>query len=288
METMTVGILGAGVMGRSLAEAVALSGHFVLLVDVDQRALTLARAEIRAQLRARALSLGLGGQTPTSILERISFTDQYAALSTPPVIVENVTEKVELKRHAYRQLCEVKHVDTIFAVNTSTIPIGIIAELTSCPEQVIGTHFMNPASERHLVEVIPGAKTSESTISKTLSFLHALGKHAVVVADTPGFVSNRVLMLVINEAIQVLEDGVATAENVDKIFVECFGHAMGPLATADLIGLDTILLSLNSLESHTSNKKFSAASLLKAMVAHGRLGRKSGQGFFCYGLSHDE
>jgi 3-hydroxybutyryl-CoA dehydrogenase len=279
-----VGIVGAGVMGRDIAEALAEHGHAVVLVDVSVEILDAAAASIRASLRARALT-GRGRPgliAPT--LERIAFTTNYDALGDVGFIIENVSENIEAKRAAYAGLDRACGVDTVVAANTSTHPIGELARLIHHPERVVGIHFMNPATTKPLVEVIAGERTSPAAMRQAMDLLAGIGKAGVLVGDAPGFVSNRILMLTINEAIRVVEAGTAAAGDVDRIFVGCFGHAMGPLATADLIGLDTIQLSLESLRDRLGDAKFEPAALLTDMTRSGRLGRKTGQGFFSYDL----
>jgi 3-hydroxybutyryl-CoA dehydrogenase len=282
-KALIVGIVGAGVMGRGVAAAIAEHGHRALLLDLNEETLKRAEAEIRSHLRARALAGLLRSTTPRAVLDRLQFSTVYDGFASIDFVVENVVESLETKRSVYSMICNNCGEDVVIAANTSTFPITEIAELATNPQRVIGIHFMNPASTRMLVEIIPGQATSDSTLQTALNFLEQIGKKGVVVADTPGFVSNRILMLTINEAIQVVERGGASAADVDRIFEGCFGHAMGPLATADLIGLDTILLSLESLRARLGDPKFIAAALLRTMVATGRIGRKSGSGFFSYG-----
>jgi 3-hydroxybutyryl-CoA dehydrogenase len=286
VQPMTVGVVGAGVMGRDIAEALATRQHRVILVDISADIVADAAASIRASLRGKALMQrarlqSQGGAIP-DILGRIVFTTDYAALEPAGFVIENVSENFETKRSAYAALQKSCAADVVIAANTSTYPITDLARLIAPPERVVGIHFMNPATTKPLVEVIPGAQTSPATLQRALDFIEVIGKAGVLVGDAPGFVSNRVLMLTINEAIQVVAANTATAEDVDRIFVGCFGHAMGPLATADLIGLDTIQLSLESLRDRLGDSKFEPAELLKAMTSAGRLGRKTKHGFFSY------
>lgn len=279
---MLVGVIGAGVMGCGVAEAVANSGHDVVVLDLYEKILSGAREHISRRLKAGALMRSSGRLSPSSILKHISFTTTYDAVASADFIIENVTEITSAKRHVYAEMAKVCRCDSIFAANTSTIPIAEIASYTTNPDRVVGLHFMNPASTKPLVEVIRGPLTSEKTIGEVQRFLAVIGKSGIVVRDAPGFVSNRVLMLMINEAIRTVQEGTSSAEDVDKIFVGCFGHQMGPLATADLIGLDTILLSLNSLRDRLHDKKYEPGDLLKSMVEANQLGRKTGHGFFDY------
>jgi 3-hydroxybutyryl-CoA dehydrogenase len=278
----TVGIVGAGVMGRGLTEDLISHGFDVRLVDPSQMALNDARTSVRrsllsARLRGPPAEGGLGAS-----LERLSLHQDLAALDTVDFVIENAVEDWATKQEIYAQLDAVCRKGVVIAANTSTFPIRNFAALLARPDRVLGMHFMNPVPAKSLVEVIPGPVTSAAAIEVAEALLEGLGKEMIVVGDGPGFVSNRVLMLTIGEAIRVVEDGVAEPVEVDRLFCGCFGHPMGPLATGDLIGLDTILLSLDSLRNLTGDPKFDACDLLRTMVADGRLGRKSGAGFFQY------
>ena len=274
-----VGVVGAGTMGVGVSQAFAAGGLRVTLVDVAESVLDTARARI--ELDARMATL-LGGPATDGMLDRIVFTTDLTALSTAGFVVENVTENPELKAGVYRDLDAICQPDCVFGVNTSAIPITRIAGHTNRPDRVIGTHFMNPAQLKPMVEVIRAFHTSQETIDATVGLLAAIGKETVVVGDSPGFVTNRVAMLTVNEAICLLEEGVASAAEIDRLFVRCFGHRMGPLATADLIGLDTVLYSLDVLLDNFNDPKFRPAQLLRRYVDAGLLGRKSGRGFFTY------
>jgi len=279
---LLVGVVGAGVMGGGVAEAVAGHGHRVVLLDLDDKILDVTRSKIARKLKADALMNAARRQASSDILGRISFTTDYAGLANADFIIENVSEITSAKRQVYASLDKVCPSNVIFAVNTSTFPITEVAGFVTHPERVVGMHFMNPVPSKPLVEVIRGLLTSDDTIQASMSFLAAIGKQGIVVEDAPGFVSNRVLMMTINEAVRTVQDGTSTAENVDKIFVGCFGHQMGPLATADLIGLDTIVLSLESLRDRLRDTKYEPVELLKSMVEANQLGRKTGHGFFDY------
>lgn len=278
-EFETIGVVGAGVMGSGVAHAVAACGMRAVLMDVSQAALQLAAAEIEKSVRFAAFMKKDGAQSG-DVLSRIAFTTELDRLSSADFVVENVTERWSIKEPVYRRLDGICRPGTILAANTSCIPITKIASATSRPAEVIGIHFMNPVPLKPTVEVIRGHKTSEDTLTRTRRFLADLKKDAIVVNDLPGFVSNRVLMLMINEAIWVVQDQVSTPENVDRIFTACMGHKMGPLMTADLIGLDTILASLEVLLESYGDPKFRPAPLLKKMVDAGLHGKKTGEGFF--------
>jgi 3-hydroxybutyryl-CoA dehydrogenase len=219
---------------------------------------------------------------PDDVLRRITFTLDVHLLEGVDYIIENVVEKWSTKEDVYAKLDTLCPAHCIFGSNTSAISITRIASITKRAPQVIGIHFMNPVPLKNTVEMVLGVHTSEQTIATTKKLLSRMGQDFIVVKDAPGFVSNRVLMLTINEAIFVVQDQVAEAEDVDRIFRACFEHKMGPLETADLIGLDTILLSLEVLWDSYKDGKYRPAPLLRKMVDAGLLGRKSGEGFYRY------
>lgn len=254
-----------------------------MLVDVSQEILDQARESIRNSIRFQGLftkdkkTNNLG-----EVLERISLTTDASVLADADFVIENVTEKPDVKKEVYSAIDRICPDRTIFGANTSAITITQIASLTKRPAQVIGIHFMNPVPLKTTVEVIRGFHTSDETLEHTRRLLSQMGKECVVVKDSPGFVSNRVLMLTVNEAIFLLQEKAAKAEEIDRIFTACFGHKMGPLATADLIGLDTVLYSLEVLCDAFADSKYRACPLLRKMVDAGLYGRKSGQGFYKY------
>jgi len=283
MALKNVGVIGAGVMGSGLAQSLAQTRHRVMLVDVSEKILNQAKQEIRKSVRFGGLfQKGQRAADPDEVLDRIEFTTDYQTLESADFVIENVTEKWEIKKVVYAELDRVCPEPCIVAANTSAISITKIASLTQRAPQVIGMHFMNPVPMKTMVEVIRGYHTSGHTIETAKALLAQMGKEGIVVNDSPGFVSNRVLMLTINEAIFVVQDQVAPAEDVDRIFKTCFEHKMGPLETADLIGLDTILLSLEVLYESFNDSKYRPCPLLKKMVDANLLGRKSGQGFYSY------
>jgi len=283
MNDNKIGIVGAGVIGRGVAQSFAQTGHRVVLVDLSTAILEAARRDIAMGLRQLALTdRTLRSADHAEILARIDFTTDYAQLAEADFVVENVNEDWPVKQTVYQLLDRICAPHCIFAVNTSAIPISRVAAATSRPASVIGIHFMNPVPKKNFLELIPSQYTSAETVAATQEILRNLGKTAILVADKPGFVSNRIMMLTINEAIATLMDGVATAEDIDRVFLHCFSHKMGPLATADLIGLDTILNTLDVLHESYGDSKFKACALLRDMVAAGHLGRKSGRGLFEY------
>lgn len=278
----TIGVIGAGVMGVGVAQNLAQTGHRVVLVDVSQDVLKNAEARIRQNVRFQAMWNRGQNADADAVLSSIHFTTAYDNLASAEFVVENATEKWAIKRAIYERLDAICRPEVIFAANTSCISITKLGGVTRRPAQVIGTHFMNPVPLKTMVEVIRGFYTSEETIAVTKRFLAALGKECVVVNDMPGFVSNRVLMLTINEAAFVVQDQVASAEEVDLIFKRCLEHKMGPLETGDLIGLDTILYSLEVLYESYNDPKFRPCPLLRKLVDAGLHGRKSGRGFHSY------
>ncbi|TFI53953.1 3-hydroxybutyryl-CoA dehydrogenase [Mastigocladus laminosus UU774] len=283
MNIKTVGVVGAGVMGIGVAQNLAQTDHQVILVDISENILDQAKQEIRNNIRFQSFfKKSDHPETPDAIIEKIEFSTNYKILENADFVVENVTEKWDIKRDVYPRLDSICSADCVFAANTSAIPITRIASVTKRADKVIGIHFMNPVSMKPMVEMIRGYHTSKGTIEIAKKMLAQMGKECIIVNDSPGFVSNRVLMLTINEAVFLLQDQVATAEDVDKIFKGCFGHKMGPLETADLIGLDTILFSIEVLYENFSDSKYRPCPLLKKMVDAGLHGRKSGKGFYVY------
>lgn len=281
MDFETIGVVGAGVMGRGVAQTLAAHGMRVVLLDREPDILDAARDEIAQSLRLTGL-FGKAIDDIPAVLDRIVTDTDYAQLERADFVVENITEKEEWKAAIYPVMDCVCRPGVIFAANTSCLSITRIASWTGRPDRVLGMHFMNPVPLKPVVEVIRGVHTRDDTLDQARAFLAQMRKRAVVVNDMPGFVSNRVLMPTINEAIWVVQDQVAPPESVDRIFQSCFGHAMGPLATGDLIGLDTILLSLENLYAAYGDPKFRPCPLLRKMVDAGFLGRKSGKGFFEY------
>jgi 3-hydroxybutyryl-CoA dehydrogenase len=277
-----IAVVGAGVIGRGVALRAAQAGHAVTLLDVSHEVLDTALREIRRQAR---LSRMLRKQDPADedALLRIRPSVDYAELSAASFAIENVTEDFDVKRSVYEQLDRHCPPACILAANTSAILIQALVACTGRPDRVLGIHFMNPVTLISTVEVIRTPATSRETLQAARELLNGLRMKSIVVNDAPGFVSNRVLMLTVNEAIALVAEGVASPEDTDQIFRSCFGHRMGPLATADLIGLDTVLRSLRMLQRFKDETRFAPSPLLEEMVAKGWLGRKSGRGFFSYG-----
>ncbi|MEH2262945.1 3-hydroxyacyl-CoA dehydrogenase family protein [Nostoc sp.] len=283
MNIQTVGVVGAGVMGVGIAQNLAQTGHQVILVDISEDILDKAKHEIRNNIRFQGFFKKRDStETPDNVLNKIEFSTNYKFLEKVDFVVENVTEKWDIKKQVYSLLDSICPANSVFAANTSAIPITRIASVTKRADRVIGMHFMNPVPMKSMVEMIRGFHTSDQTIEIGKKFLAQIGKECIIVNDSPGFVSNRVLMLTINEAVFLLQDQVSTAEDIDKIFKTCFGHKMGPLETADLIGLDTILFSIEVLYESFNDSKYRPCTLLKRMVDAGLHGKKSGKGFYVY------
>jgi 3-hydroxybutyryl-CoA dehydrogenase len=276
-----VGVVGAGVMGTGVAQNAAQSGHQVVLVDNNPEALTAALDRIELECR---MSRMMGGPDvdAAEVLSLISTGTRIDLLGESEIVIENITENWELKKALYPKLDEACKADTVFVVNTSAIPITKVASLTSRPDKVMGVHFMNPVPMKPACEFIPGFHTSQDTQDRVRALLESMGKKPIPVNDASGFVSNRVLMLTVNEAAFLVHEGVADAETVDEVFRSCFGHPMGPLETADLIGVDTILYSVEVLHEQFADSKYRPCPLLKKMTDAGLHGRKSGRGFYNY------
>lgn len=287
MEVKQIGVIGAGVMGRGVAQNLAQTGHQVVLIDVSTKILENATNEIKQAIRLQQL-FGQKKETEPidEVMARIIFSTDYEQLASTDFVIENVIEKWDVKQTVYHQLETICPERAIFAANTSAIPITRLASATQRPAQVIGIHFMNPVPMKPTVEVIRGYHTSDETVEITNLLLAQMGKEGIIVNDAPGFVSNRVLMLTVNEAVYLVHEQVASAEDVDRIFKSCFGHKMGPLETADLIGLDTILYSIEVLYESFNDSKYRPCPLLKKMVDAGLHGQKSGQGFYNYPTPH--
>jgi 3-hydroxybutyryl-CoA dehydrogenase len=269
-------------MGQGIAHVFAQHGWDTALLDVSRPALDQARDAIARNLERQAKKGAVSKEQGAAALERIALDTSLAAAGRAELIVEAATEKPEVKFPLFRELDRLAPEATLLASNTSSISITTLAAQTGRSSQVIGMHFMNPVPVMPLVEVIRGLETSDETARRTLEIVRALGKTPVEVNDTPGFVSNRVLMPMINEAIFCVMEGVATPEAVDTVMKLGMNHPLGPLALADLIGLDVCLAILEVLHRDLGEDKYRPAPLLRKMVAAGRLGRKSGRGFYVY------
>ncbi|PYG84943.1 3-hydroxybutyryl-CoA dehydrogenase [Ruminiclostridium sufflavum DSM 19573] len=282
MQIEKIGVVGAGNIGSSLAHSLMLYNKKIILVDVSKEVLEKSKKNIKQSLRFAHMYLKRKEKFDANLIDNITFTTDMNALSDCDFVVENVTENWKIKEEVYRQLDQICRRDVCFGVNTSCISITKVGAITTRPDRVIGMHFMNPVYLKPCVEVIKGYHTSESTIEEIEAFLERVGKYAVIVNDFPGFVSNRISHLFMNEAVLTIQDGVAKPEEVDSIFKNCFNHKMGPLETADLIGLDTVYNSLIVLYESYHDSKYRPAPLLAKMVDAGLLGVKTGKGFYTY------
>lgn len=277
-----VAVVGAGTMGNGIAHVFAQSGWDTVLIDTSADAIARGMATIKKNLDRLEKKGVIGHQLSVETLGRITTSTNLDDLDNIDLAVEAATENPEIKFQIFEDLDRLAPPGTILASNTSSISITEIAAQTKRPHQVIGMHFMNPVPVMTLVEVVRGRHTDDETVARTVEVAKALGKTPVVVKDAPGFVSNRVLMPMINEAIFCVQEGVATSEAVDQVMKLGMNHPLGPLALADLIGLDVCLAILEVLLEGFGDPKYRPAPLLKQMVAAGQLGRKSGQGFYAY------
>jgi 3-hydroxybutyryl-CoA dehydrogenase len=281
-DAMKVAVIGSGTMGNGIAHVFAQSGFDVALIDVDQSFLEKAIATIDKNLGRLVKKEKIDEATKDATLVRITTSTDLADAKGATVVVEAITEDEALKAEIFQKLDKVVGDDTILASNTSSIPITRLAAHTSRPEKFIGMHFMNPVPVMKLVEVIRGLATSDETTETVMKLSADLGKTPVIANDSPGFISNRVLMPMINEAIFAFHEGVAEAEAIDEIMKLGMNHPIGPLALADLIGLDVCLFILNVLHQDLGEDKYRPCPLLRKYVDAGWLGRKSGRGFYSY------
>ncbi len=278
----TVGVVGAGTMGNGIAHVFAKSGYNVLLVDIEQTFLDRAVAQIRKNLEREVAKNRLTADAREAALRRITTVVARAQLANCDFVVEATTEKFEIKADIFRELDRLCHPEVILASNTSSISITRLAALTGRADKVIGMHFFNPVPMMKLVEVIRGLPTSDETFQTVFELAKKLDKTPVEVNDSPGFVSNRVLMPLLNEAMYAVMEGVATPEAIDEVFKLGMAHPMGPLTLADFIGLDVCLDIMRVMHGGLGDPKYRPCPLLIKMVDAGWLGRKSGRGFYKY------
>ena len=282
MNIQHVGVVGAGTMGNGIAQVFAQAGFSVLLVDVAQPMLDRARTTIASSLEKLVAKGKLASAAREESLGRIQTATSIESLAQCDYVVEAILEEAAAKRALFATLDAVLKPETIFATNTSSISITTIAAATKRPDRVLGMHFMNPVPLMSLVELIRGQATSDETMAVASDLCRALGKTGVEAADYPGFLANRILMPMLNEAFFAVMEGVGTPEAVDTVMKLGMNHPMGPLQLADMIGLDVCLAVLNVLHEGMGDPKYRPCPLLRRMVAAGQFGRKSGQGFYTY------
>jgi 3-hydroxybutyryl-CoA dehydrogenase len=281
-DMKTIAVLGAGTMGNGIAHVCARAGFNVLLYDIDQKALYRGLDTIRTNFSREIAKQKLTQEQADEARSRITLTTALKDLAPVALAIEAATERFEIKAAVFKELDSILGDDAILATNTSSISITRIAAQTKRPEKVIGMHFFNPVPVMKLVEVIRGLQTSQATFDAVFSLSRQLGKTPVEVNDAAGFISNRVLMPLINEAIYSVMEGVATAEAVDQVFVLGMAHPMGPLTLADFIGLDVCVDIMRVLADGLGSPTYNPCPLLVRMVDAGWLGRKSGRGFYTY------
>ena len=277
-----IAVIGAGQMGNGITQVAASAGYEVLMVDIKQEFVDRGMATIQKSLGKLVSKERMSQSDADETLARITTTTNRNDCADVDLVVEAVPEILDLKTSIFSELDEICKPDCILASNTSSISISTIANATNRPDKVIGMHFMNPVPIMKLVEIINGDQTSEATNSAVVEAAEKMGKTALSCNDSPGFVSNRILCPMLNEAILTLQEGVAEPEAIDGIMKLGMNHPIGPLALSDLIGLDTVLHIMNVLHEGLNDDKYAPADLLKSMVAEGKLGRKSGEGFYKY------
>ncbi|NBA98637.1 3-hydroxybutyryl-CoA dehydrogenase [Pseudomonas sp. R5(2019)] len=282
MTVQHIAVIGAGTMGNGIAQVCALAGYPVTLIDLSAAALERGVATLSKNLERQVSKQTLTAEQAEAARQRIQTSTDYAQLSSAQVVIEAATENLDLKLRILKQVAEQVSADCVIASNTSSLSITQLAASVSQPERFIGLHFFNPVPMMALVEVIRGLQTSDTTHQLALDLATRVGKTPITAGNRPGFVVNRILVPMINEAIMVLQEGLASAEDIDTGMRLGCNQPIGPLALADLIGLDTLLAILEAFYDGFNDSKYRPAPLLKEMVAAGYLGRKSGRGFHTY------
>jgi 3-hydroxybutyryl-CoA dehydrogenase len=282
MQIQHIGVIGAGTMGNGIAQVCAVAGLKVTMVDINDAAVQRGLSTLSGSLDRLVKKDKLSQADRDAAVARVQGSTRYEDLVGAQLVIEAATENLELKLRILTQLDGLVGPDTVIGTNTSSISITQLAAVLKHPGRLIGLHFFNPVPLMALLEVIRGMQTSDATYELAMAFGKLVGKSPITVKNNPGFVVNRILIPMINEAIFVLQEGVASAADIDEGMKLGCNHPIGPLALADLIGLDTVLAIMNVLGDGLGDQKYRAAPMLKEMVAAGRLGRKSGQGFFSY------
>ncbi|MFF7678232.1 MULTISPECIES: 3-hydroxyacyl-CoA dehydrogenase family protein [Streptomycetaceae] len=276
-------VIGAGLMGSGIAQVSAQAGYEVVLRDITDEALARGKGGIEASYEKFVAKGRLAAEDAAAALARITTTTDLDAAADADIVVEAVFEKIEVKQEIFRALDKIAKADAVLASNTSAIPITKIAAVTERPESVVGTHFFSPVPLMQLCELVRGYKTSDETLARAKAFAEEVGKTTIVVnRDVAGFVTTRLIAALVVEATKLYESGVATAEDIDVACKLGFGHAMGPLATADLTGVDILLHAADNIYTESQDEKFAPPELMRRMVDAGALGRKSGEGFYRY------
>ncbi len=281
-EIKKVGVLGSGTMGSGIAQLVASSGYEVVLIDIKDELIDKSLSTISKNLSRLVEKEKISEETKDQIISKIRGTTLLDQLSDCDIVIEAVSENLDIKKRVFTELDKVLKETCIIASNTSTLPVIQLAAMTSRPDKVLGIHFFNPAPVMKLVEIIKSLTTSEQAIETAVSFAESLGKEPVVTKDRPGFIVNRILVPMLNEAVFALDEGMGTAEEIDKAMKLGTNHPMGPLELIDLIGLDVTLDIMDVLLDEFKDNKYRAAPLLRQMVRAGLLGRKTGRGFYDY------
>ncbi len=282
MNLQNIGVIGAGTMGNGIAQVCALAGFNVTLIDISDSALQKALATVSKNLDRQVAKATLTEEQKNVALDKIRTSTQYDSLQNAQLVIEAATENLDLKLRVLQQIAAQVSAECVIASNTSSLSITQLAASVSQPERFIGLHFFNPVPVMGLIEVIRGLQTSDSTHALALDMATTLGKTAITAGNRPGFVVNRILVPMINEAVLVFQEGLASAEDIDAGMRLGCNQPIGPLALADLIGLDTLLAIMEAFHDGFNDSKYRPAPLLKEMVAAGYLGRKTGRGFYAY------
>ncbi len=279
---MKVGVIGAGAMGSGIAQTCALAGHEVVLVDVSDAALERGLTNVRTSLDRMARKETISAEDAATCLQLLHATTEMSGLADAGVVIEAVYESLDVKRDTWHEIAAATSEGALLATNTSSLSVTEIASFSGRPERFCGMHFFNPVPMMALVEVVRGIRSSDETVEQARAFAEGIGKTPIVCEDKPGFIVNRLLIPYINDAVHALSEGVAAAEDIDKAMKLGANMPIGPLALADLVGLDVCLAAAESLNAEFGDSKFRISPLVRQLVRAGKLGRKSGEGFYRY------